>query len=264
MTSAKPSPAHPGGTQAIQRALGLLLALSEHDELTITQLAGQTGLTAGTTSRMAKALAAEGMIRRNPVTDAYHLGARTALLGQAAQRVLGLDKALPAMRELARQTKESVNLSIREGPESVVLLRVQSTLPLRFEQTIGARFPLYSTASGKVILAFGEAPEGYLQALPERLDPVAPGTLATRGQLIQQLEEIRGRGYAVDVEENVEGVRCVGAPVLDESGHAHAAIVLQAPAVRMRRDRVAALGPLVIDTAAEVSHVVPDDTSLSH
>lgn len=252
----------PSGTQSIQRALSLLVALSERDELTLTELAGHTGLTPGTTSRMAKALAAEGMIRRNPVTDAYHLGARTALLGQAAQRVLGLDKALPAMRELAKHTRESVNLSIREGDESVVLLRVQSTLPLRFEQTIGARFPLYSTASGKSILAFTRARQDYLDALPDRLEPVAPGTLATRHQLVQQLEEIQERGYAVDLEENVEGVRCVGAPVMGESGEAHAAIVLQAPAVRMRRDRIAELGPMVMATASEVSHAVPDDASL--
>ncbi len=256
-------PPLPPGTQAIGRALSLLVALSEHDELTITELAGATGLTAGTTARMAKALAAEGMVRRNPVTDAYHLGARTALLGQAAQRVLGLDKALPAMRELAHRTHESVNLSIREDRESVVLLRVQSTLPLRFEQTIGARFPLYSTASGKSILAFTDARRDYVDSLPERLTPVAPGTLATRNQLSQQLAQIRDRGYAVDIEENVEGVRCVGAPVVGESGEAHAAVVLQAPAVRMRRERIAELGPQVVATATEVAHAIPDDSSLS-
>lgn len=262
MTAAVESKAPPGGTQAIQRALGILWALADHGELSIVELAGVTGLTAGTTTRMAKALAAEGMLRRNPVTDAYHLGARTAVLGQAAQRVLGLDKARPAMEKLGVATQESINLSIREGHESVVLLRVQSTLALRYEQTVGARFPLYSTASGKAILAFSKDADTYVTGLPDRLPPVAPGTLATRPQLAQQLEETRARGYSIDIEENVEGVHCVGAPVLDEQGRARAALVLQAPAIRMRRDRMAELGPLVQSAAADIGHVIPDDRPL--
>lgn len=261
---AVPAPlAPPGGTQAIQRALGILWALADRDELSINELAIATGLTAGTAARMAKALAAEGMLRRNPATDAYHLGARTAVLGQAAQRVLGLDKARPAMEKLGAATQESINLSIREGDESVVLLRVQSTLALRYEQKVGARFPLYSTASGKAILAFSEDVDSYAAGLPERLPAVAPGTIPTRRQLAQQLEEVRTQGYSIDIEENVEGVRCVGAPVLDERGRARAALVLQAPAVRMRRQRMAELGELLRSAASEIAHVVPDDRTLS-
>lgn len=263
MSPAPESTAPPGGTQAIQRALGILWALADQGELSIIELANATGLTAGTAARMAKALAAEGMLRRNPVTDAYHLGARTAVLGQAAQRVLGLDKARPAMEQLGAATQESINLSIREGDESVVLLRIQSTLALRYEQTVGARFPLYSTASGKAILAFSEDADAYVARLPERLPAVAPGTLATRRQLAQQLEEIRTQGYSIDIEENVEGVRCVGAPVLDAHGRARAALVLQAPAVRMRRHRISKLEPLMRSAATEIAHVIPDDRSLS-
>lgn len=263
MTVVPDSAAPPGGTQAIQRALGILWALADKGELSIIELAQATGLTAGTAARMAKALAAEGMLRRNPATDAYHLGARTAVLGQAAQRVLGLDKARPAMERLGAATQESINLSIRQGHESVVLLRVQSTLALRYEQTVGARFPLYSTASGKAILAFSADVDSFVTGLPDRLPPVAPGTLATRRQLAQQLDEIRVQGYSIDIEENVEGVRCVGAPVLDDQGRARAALVLQAPAVRMRRHRMTELGPLLRSTAAEIAHVIPDGRSLS-
>lgn len=263
MTAASEPPSPRRGTQAIQRALGILWALADEGELSIIELANATGLTAGTAARMAKALAAEGMLRRNPATDAYHLGARTAVLGQAAQRVLGLDKARPAMEELGAATQESINLSIREGHESVVLLRVQSTLALRYEQTVGARFPLYSTSSGKAILAFSEDVDTFIAGLPERLPPVAPGTLATRRQLVEQLEEIRAQGYSTDIEENVEGVRCVGAPVLDEQGRARAALVLQAPAVRMNRHRMEELGQLLRPAASEIAHVIPDDRSLN-
>ncbi|NNG38615.1 IclR family transcriptional regulator [Flexivirga sp. ID2601S] len=252
----------PTGTQAIERALAVLFVLASGGELAIGEIADRTGLTAGTASRIARALAIEGMIRRNPATDRYHLGPRSVALGRAAERVLGLDKALPELRKLGESTCESVNLAAREGDESVVLLRVQSTLPLRFEQYVGARFPLYSTASGKAMLAFGEAGDDYVSGLPTTLEPIAPGTLATRSQLARQLEQIRERGYAIDIEENVEGVRCVGAPVLDDEGVARAAVVLQAPAVRMRKERIEELGPAVVATAREISHVIPDPAAL--
>lgn len=56
---------------------------------------------------------------------------------------------IPFLERLNEMTEESVNLAIRDGGESVVMTRVQSTLPLRFVQRVGARFPLYATASAK-------------------------------------------------------------------------------------------------------------------
>ncbi|WP_207948308.1 IclR family transcriptional regulator [Metallococcus carri] len=252
----------PTGTQAIERALGLLDLLALTEEMTVGELAAASGLSPATVSRMARALTAAGMTRRNPRTDAYHLGARAAVLGQAAQRALGLDKALPSLEALRERTQESVNLAVRELDESVVLLRAQSTLPLRFVQEVGARFPLYSTASGKVMLAFSSPEDGYVDRLPARLTPVTPGTLATRAELAAQLEQVRVRGFAIDMEENVEGVRCVGAPVFDEHQIARAAVVVQAPAVRMPPERLLELGPVVAGVAAEVRHVIPDPHAL--
>ena len=252
----------PTGTQAIERALSVLGVLADNGELSTGDLAQRTGLTAGTASRIAKALVAEGMLLRDPETDRYHLGPRAVVLGRSAERVLGLDKAMQPLQGLAESSHESVNLAARDGAESVVLARVQSTLPLRFVQHVGARFPLYSTASGKAMLAFGDATAAYLAELPTRLPPVGPGTLATRAQLERQLEQIRERGYSIDIEENVEGVRCVGAPVLDADGIARAAVVLQAPSVRMHKDRIDELGPAVATTAREVSRVVPDASVL--
>lgn len=258
-----PKQPNPTGTQAIERALRLLDVLAEQEELAVGDLAHRAGLSLATTGRMARTLAMAGMLRRDPRTDRYHLGAHIAVLGQAAQRVLGLDKALPALEDLRERTGESVNLAVREGDESVVLLRAQSQLPLRFVQEVGARFPLYSTASGKVMLTFAPEDDDYLKRLPEQLPSVAPGTLATKQQLEIELERIRKTGFAVDMEENVEGVRCVGAPIRDASGVARAAVVLQAPALRMRRERIDSLSPLVVALAANLREVIPDPSGLN-
>jgi IclR family acetate operon transcriptional repressor len=254
----------PPGTQAIGRALGILRLLAEAgDERSATAIAEQLELSSGTVSRILRALQVDGLVARNPRTDTYHLGSGTVLLGQAAQRVFGLDRALPVLEEINAETNESVNLVVREGGESVVMLRVQSTLPLRFEQHPGARFPLYTTASGKAILAFSPDADAYLASLPRRLVQLTPRTLTSPTELATQLEETRERGYSIDEEENVAGVRCVGAPVLDADGQAQAALVIQVPTVRMPPERVRQLGERAMQAAKEIAHLVPVNRTLS-
>lgn len=254
----------PPGTQAIGRALAVLRLLREEgSELGAAAIGERLDLSSGTTSRILRALVVDGLVTRNPRTDTYHLGSGAILLGQAAQRVFGLDRALPVLEQITADTHESVNLVVREDRESVVMLRVQSTLPLRFEQHSGARFPLYTTASGKAILAFSDDADDYVASLPKLLPGVAPGTLKTPAELASQLEETRSRGYSIDEEENVAGVRCVGAPVLDADGRAQAALVIQVPTVRMPPERVRELGERAIQSAKEVAQLVPINRALS-
>lgn len=254
----------PAGTQAIGRALAVLQVMADSaEELSIAQISARLGLANGTTSRIVRALQVEGFVARHPDSDTFYLGSGAILLGQAAQRGFGLDKALPLLEQLNADTCESVNLVVRDGGESVVMLRVQSTLPLRFEQHPGARFPLYSTASGKAILAFSPDADSYVKSLPPRLEQLTPHTLTTPAKLAAQLVQVRRRGYSVDDQENVDGVRCVGAPVLDSDRRAQAALVVQVPAVRMPTQRVKELGELVQRYAKTIAQFVPVDRALS-
>jgi IclR family acetate operon transcriptional repressor len=254
----------PAGTQAIGRALRMVKLLADEGrELSLPSIAGRLDLTSGTAHRIIRALTAEGLVTYDPRTECYHLGAGTVLIGLAAQRGFGLDKALPVLERINAETEESVNLTIREKRESVVLLRVQSTLPLRFEQSTGARFPLYTTAAGKAILAHSPDAAAYLDSLPDELPALTDRTLKRRGEVADQLMRIRERGYSIDEEENVAGVRCVGAPVVDSRGRAQAAVVIQVPTVRMSADRMAVLADLAMDAAADVARYVPIDRSLS-
>lgn len=259
--SAKQAPA---GTQAIGRALSVLRMLAESpDELEAGAISSGLELSTGTTKRILGALLAESLIAQNPKTGHYYLASGAILLGQAAQRGFGLDRALPVLEDLNAETSESVNLVVREGSESVVMMRVQSTLPLRFEQHPGARFPLYSTASGKAMLSRSPDADRYVASLPENLKPLTDNTLRTPARLDAQLAQIRERGYSIDDEENVAGVRCVGAPVLDSYGEAQAAVTVQVPTVRMPKRRVLELGERVQIAAKEVARFVPIDRRMS-
>ena len=85
------------------------------------------------------------------------------------------------------------------------------------------------------------------------LRALTPHTLVTREALVNSLETIRSRGYALEDEERELGARCVAAPVRDYSGRIVGGISVSGPTTRMSRARLEALAPLVMDTAAELS-----------
>lgn len=245
------------GAQAVTRALAVLTHLSQAGtDVGVTEIANALSLTPSTVHRLVRALVADGFVAQNEATERYYLGRAAVLLGQAAQRNLGLDLALPVLERLGADTGESVNLVVREDASGVVVLHIASRMPLRFEQPPGSRIALHGSSTGKALLAFADDWATTVQRLPTPLAQLTPKTLYRAADLRRDLREIRTRGYSIDDEESIAGVRCVGAPVLND-GSARAAIAVQAPAVRMPYQRIHELGPVVIAAAREVARLLP-------
>lgn len=243
------------GTQAIGRALAVLRVFREGPrDLGVMQVANALGLSPSTTHRIIRALAADGYLTQSGVTDRYSLGREAVLLGLAAQRNLGLDAAQPILERVAAATGESVNMGVRDGNAALVLLRIASAQPLRFDQPPGTRVPLHASSMGKALLAFDGGVESLPQDVP--LSEYTSTTITSRPRLARELTAIRSRGFSIDLEESLPGVRCVGAPVCDAWGRAFAAIAVQAPAVRMSDLRLQQLGELVCQAASEVGEAL--------
>lgn len=246
------------GTQSITRAFAVLnLFREEAGDLGVVQIAGRLELTLSTAHRIARALVVEGYLAQDEGRERYRLGPQALLLGQAAQRALGMDAARTILRELADRTGESVNLGLLAGDHAVVIQRMESSQPLRFSMEVGTRIELHATSMGKSLLAFNSELQGYVDGLGEDLVQMTAKTHSTVSGLREDLAQIRLRGWSSDDEESMLGVRCVAAPVLDARGQARAAIAIQAPAVRMPDDRFGALGPEVVRAANDLTHLLP-------
>jgi IclR family acetate operon transcriptional repressor len=109
-----------------------------------------------------------------------------------------------------------------------------------------------STALGKSILAFS-GPERVEAVLSDLPIPRTPNTINSEEALKQELVQIRSQGFAVDNEENEVGICCVGAPILDYTGIAIAAMSISGPCERMDRDRCIQLGPLLREATLKIS-----------
>ena len=247
--------AMPPGTQAITRAFNVLECFLDRRELGLTELADLVDLSPSTVHRIVKALVVRGYLEQDKSTERYSLGHSTFILGQAGRRRFSLDQALPVLERFGEETGESINMGLLDGESVVVTLRVASPQPLRFEQPVGSRIPVHCSSMGKSLLAF-EAPNG-----PESLDQlsfekITENSIGSVEELQAEIEEVRAKGYSTDNEESILGVSCLGAPILDATGRAAAAIAVQAPTARITPDRWLYLSERIREVAAEVASLM--------
>ena len=234
------------GTQAVERAIAIMHCFREDaTPLGVSEIARTVGLNISTAHRLMRALVAAGFLEQDPTTERYRLGIEIAVLGQRALEQAGYHLAKPVLARLADATGESVSLGVRRNLEVVVLERVSSPQPLRFDHPSGAELHMHASGMGKVMLAFGEiAPEAAVAQLKE-LPRFTEHTVGDLDVLVRMLLEARSRGYATNLEERYLGVNGVAAPVLATNGIARAAVGVQGPSMRLTRERIDEIAPLV-------------------
>lgn len=217
------------------------------------ELAARLGLSRTTLYRILGALVARGLIRQDPARRVYALGFRLLEMAQGIGACTSAEPgggapdltaaAVPELRALRDATGETAYIAVLEGREALSLGKYEGAHEVRSAARLGVRKPLHCTSQGKAILAF--LPEAERAALVKRLPMtrLTPHTITDRRRLAASLRIVRARGFATDDEEIVEGVRCVGAPVLDADGRVLGAVSIAGPAWRMTRERLELLGP---------------------
>ena len=242
--------------QSIDRVLDIIEKLSACPRgAALTELADSVGLNISTVHRMLSALAARGYAKKDPETGRYCLTLRLFELGnRVAGSIDWTVAARPQLERLARVTRETVHLVVRDGDE-VVYLYKQSPVEnvLQTASFVGLRNPMYCTGVGKSILAFLPADE--VRSIWARTEPVhfTPRTLTDMDSLCADLAQIQERGWAVDEEEHEVGVVCVAAPVLGYDGRPVGALSVTAPSARMGTEARLRFAREVVDSAYAVS-----------
>jgi DNA-binding IclR family transcriptional regulator len=229
-----------------------LLALQSDRGITLSDLSVQLHMPKSTVHRYLATLQQLGLAERSDA-DRFRLGTRVIELAGLFLANSDLrTESQAALDALATQTDETIHLAVPSGTEVVYIAKVESKHALRMYSYIGARLPMYCTALGKAILAFG-TPERRRDVLAQPLKARTPSTITSRQALERELETVRSQGFAIDDEENEPGIRCVGAPIADYNQTAIAALSVSGPGDRIDRKRCAELAPIVRDAAQRIS-----------
>lgn len=243
------------GTQTLSRGLTLLEHVGEGIS-DVRGIAEKLGAPRSTVARMLNNLVAEGYLHHVPYRG-YFLGAKLIFLGQRAteQRPL-VAIARPMLETLAAATRDTVHFGVLDAGEVLYLDKVSGTRGLEMRSRVGARMPVASTGLGKSMMM--GSPQNSWRGYFEEAVKFANGhpdrpALGTFASLSADLVASRNRGWTYDMEENEQGIRCVGAPVRDVSGNVIGSISVASAVTFMPEDRMAKLGPLVARTAREIS-----------
>jgi len=237
--------------QALSRGLRLLQVLADREHgVLLTDLARQVQLAASTTHRLLATLEQAGFAELEQDTGLWRVGVSTVSVGSAYTRgrdVVSL--ARPLMRELTEAAGESSNLAIERDDAAVYLAQVESRATVRAFSRLGDRVPL--TCSGVGLALLSRKSDDEIRALVKRtgLPTFTGNSFTSVDALLQALAASRARGFVIDNEAHVEGMRCVAAPCLDPWGGAVAAISISGPSGRLTPDRLHTLGALVAETA---------------
>lgn len=244
--------ARSGDVRSVVRAISVLSAFEDAEQLSLAELAAHTGLPKPTVFRLAMTLENAGLLTRLPEGHMFALGTRLVSVAR-----LVLSRGLPAiarprMEALARAFGHTVNLAVLDGDEMLFIDVIESRSSLRMVSGVGAREPFHATAVGKAVAAQLD-PSDFEALLSRRpLRAITHNTVTSRAQLEADLSKIRARGYATDRGESFAGAHCVAAAIVGRHGVV-GGISISAAADQLLEDDFALVGAAVHAAAAAIS-----------
>ena len=244
-----------GGTRSVERALSLLTAFSEEQpELRINELVAASGLGQSTVSRLVGALTNLQFLVQDERTGHYRVGPQVIrLAGIALNQSETYQHARQLAQNLAHSLGMGVNIAERHVKKLFYLANYEGAQFPRSSTLVGRSGPLHATALGKALIS--EMPENDINSLlGVSYSAYTPRTVTELSALITELEQVRGRGYAVENEEMAFGRACVAAPIRDRSGVIVAALSISGPLSIMNlSERELEISRAAIEHADQVS-----------
>jgi len=241
--------------KSVSRALDIIALVGmKKGGLGVTEIANQIDINKSSVFRTLSTLVQYGYIEQDHDTGKYKLGYK--LLDISSKLLESIDirtEAKPFLQELEKKTNEVIHLVVYDQGEVVYIEKLEGTETLRTHSRVGKRAQMHCTSVGKAILA--NLPENDVRAILDRKGMPAHTdyTITEKEALLQELKQIRVRGYSLDLEENEYGITCIAAPVFDHLGNIAAAVSISGPTTRMTKDRLNQLGPIMIQTSQKLS-----------
>jgi IclR family transcriptional regulator, acetate operon repressor len=226
--------------QSVDRALSLLETIAEAGgEATLTELATRTGLNISTCHHLLATLIQRGFATKVAGRRLYALGARILYLGHACLQVDLPRRAQPYLEAINRATGETVHLAALQGDSVVTLAVREARHAVRVDTgRLGKVEAPHASSLGKAILAW--LPEDEMRRiLGNSMRRFTDRTITEFPVLLESLRIVRRNGYALDREEFLPGVFCVGAAIRDQAGTVIGAISASTPSMRADEEHIA-------------------------
>ncbi|MBE1554304.1 IclR family transcriptional regulator domain-containing protein [Sporosarcina limicola] len=251
--------------QSLERGLSVIQAFSqEYPNLTVSEAATITHLSRPAVRRILLTLESLGYVKS--INGRFSLTARVLSLGYAyisSKKIW--EGAHHHMKSLVEKTDESTSISVLDGTEIIYVARIPTKRIMTISLDVGSRLPAYATSMGQVLLAHlpPSELEDYLHKV--NLNYLTEKTIIDKSDLLEQLNEIRAKGWGFIEQQLEEGLSSIAAPIKNAEGKVIAAINISTHAGRFNNDTIYnSFLPLLLQTAEQISHELSKSHHVSY
>lgn len=238
--------------RTVERTLNILFHVSQAGRpLTLSEISAGTEVDKATAHRLLGTLEAFNLVSRDPGSREYTVGPAALQLAGAMQLSLR-EIALPHLTALRDETGESAALIVQRGLERLAIVSVEAHHELRVVPSPNSISPVYSGASGLILMSYMNSAARARIIETTGLAPVNACGIASPELYLEEIERVRRQGFATTCGDVTPGAAAVAAPVLGADGAPLAVVSLRGPEVRMTPDRIAEVAPLVMDAARRI------------
>ncbi len=241
---------------SVARALNLVerVVQGPSDGTSLSELARAMELSKSSTLALLRTLADAGYVRARDPGPRYFPGMALVRLGDLSGSTQPIDEiAQSYIHQLSQETGMTIRVAINDGGRAMFLSRADAPGAIRFHTMLGVRELTHVSSAGKAILAQLGNDEIAKIIEEDGLEVRTKKTHKTLASLMKDIEEIRERKYAIDDEEDVDGVFCLGAAFFDHTGECVGAVSATGIKSSAREKRVAFYGGLVLKCAESIT-----------
>jgi DNA-binding IclR family transcriptional regulator len=240
----------PRTVHAVHITCNIIDALQELNGAGVTELANRLGHSKSTIHSHLRTLEEHHLVVREETQ--YRLSLRFLDVSSHVRDQFGnYDIIRNELENLAEETGEVAQFGVEEHGQVSYLYKVTGAQGVETASSVGTQQSIHSTSLGKAILA--HLTDDRVHAILDEtgLPGKTENTITDRAELFEELERVRSRGYATDDEENVDGLRCIAAPVMGNDGIL-GAVSVSGPSSRFSGEVFTEELPMVVKRAANV------------
>jgi DNA-binding IclR family transcriptional regulator len=241
--------------RSLERGLAALeLVAAAAQPLPLSEIARRLGLHRSTAHHLLQTLVAQGWLAQQEDSRNYVLTSRVYRLTGRKWSVQQLGEiAQPLLERLSTLTGEGTSVAAWSDGMVRIAAKRESDGPVRVVQDVGAVRPVYCTAVGKALAAWLPPAEVTADLARHPMKRLTAKTITTRAAFDAELRRIRNAGYAIDDQEQFEGLRCIAMPVFCYTGEVVAAMCVLGPLPRMTHEKLMAVRTPLAALAREMS-----------
>jgi DNA-binding IclR family transcriptional regulator len=229
---------------ALERGIHVLEAVVEQgSEASLADITARVSLPKTTVHRLLQTFVERGYVETRG-DGRYRGGPRVLAVAGRILEEVGYARLIdPILRDLQDHTDETIHFAVLSGHEAIYVAKLAGHRPYQMASQVGGPLRLHSTAIGKAILSY--LSDDRRTSLIELIEVSrrTEATITSRRKIEDEARLTRERGYALDDEENEEGIRCVGVPVFDYGGQAIGGISVSGPVFHLSLEDVTSLVP---------------------